>query len=182
MKKKDSLAGKWKWNLTPFEEWWLGILNWFIEFFPEPDKLDFRTMIMRKRRGDLWDAITSFLIVLPTYIPVFPDQLEPNTVDVWANRLDFTYPYNPAVREKVIRLFEACDWRVTKKTLDKGSDVIQMDKDDEPMGIELSFSRYQSGSTCQRIKIGTRMVEEDVYDIICNEAALEMQEKEASSE
>ena len=50
------------------------------------------------------------------------------------------------------------------------------------MKIDLEFQHYRSGSTCQRIKIGTKMVEEDIYDIICNEAALEIQEQEKEAE
>jgi len=168
------------WNATDFQK---KLDKFLAEFFPIP-----KQTLEYKWRKDRWDrlkdlfrnSLRPIFLVLPRF-PTLDGEMKPKNITVYTKHLSFRYGYNVALREKIKRLLHDDGWRVTKETLSKGNDTLTVKKAGELMYIEFTFTQWESGSTCQRVKIGTEMVEQDVYDIICNEAALEMQEQEAAN-
>lgn len=178
--KTDQIFGKYSWNQTPFEKKLLKVFNWFYDFVPVLDPLDFKGKYRRKCWSDMFSAFKRLFKVWPNFLPILPDRLQPKSI-YGDNEINYSYPYNVAIRKEVVTRFEDCGWKVSWESLEKGTDSIRLKKDNEKIKVLLRFSYYTDGSTCQRIKIGSQMVEEEIYDIVCNEAVAEMQAQNAAT-
>lgn len=93
------------------------------------------------------------------------------------NGLRIGMPLDPPFNDRVVMIFINDGWDVGKpKISDYGSGRYRdahKTVDDKRIGIELMAFNYREGSTCTIQSIGKKTVEEDVYEVVCDDGSKE---------
>ena len=138
-----------------------------------------RKSILEKTARKMADAVTEREKSANVPLPEFPDGIyQPSYWRMYSLDVGFS----PVNVRTVFRLMIEAGWRCNDKAdeviaeLKSGKSssttTIWWHKDFGP-GLWIEFMIGSEGSNCKRVKIGTEMVEENVYETVCTEGAEE---------
>ena len=119
------------------------------------------------------------------YFGKIPNNLpHPATVSCSAGHYPYLYyPYNRELIAQIGQIMIDANWEwkcdISEKDVRPGQSVRysanRSGKSNDWVYecIVFEFNDFKDGSTCKRVKIGTRMVAQDVYELVCAEGAAE---------
>lgn len=138
-----------------------------------------RKHVLEKTASKMAEAVKEREKAANVPLPELPEDIYKPS---WWRMFSFDVGFSPQNVRTVFTLMTGAGWRCTDeaddivadlKTGESASATTLWHHDDFKGVFWIEFMIGSEGSNCKRVKIGTKTVEEDIYEVICDEGAEE---------